>query len=78
MGLSKLSLHLHDKPGKEDIVEQIIHTALDRKIINYDVSLLTTGGCSVTMKKENMSPNLSYELYYKSIVKYIEKKTRDL
>jgi hydroxymethylglutaryl-CoA lyase len=78
MVLSKLSLHLHVKPGKEDIVEQIIHTALDRKIINYDVSLLTTGGCSVTMKKENMSPNLSYELYYKSIVKYIEKKTRDL
>ena len=71
---SKLSLHLHVKKGREDIVEKIIHKALDRKIIEFDVSLLETGGCSVTMNKNQIVPNLSYELYYKSLVNYIEEK----
>jgi isopropylmalate/homocitrate/citramalate synthase len=69
---NKLSLHLHVKKGREDIVEKIIHKALDRKIIDFDVSLLETGGCSVTMNKTQIAPNLSYELYYKSLVNYIE------
>jgi hypothetical protein len=70
---NKLSLHLHVKKGREDIVEEIIHKALDRKIIDFDVSLLETGGCSVTMNKNSIAPNLSYELYYKSLTSYIEK-----
>ena len=70
---NKLSLHLHVKKGREDIVEKIIHKALDRRIIDFDVSLLETGGCSVTMNKNQIAPNLSYELYYKSLVNYIEK-----
>ena len=69
---SKLSLHLHVKKGREDIVEKIIHKALDRRILDFDVSLLETGGCSVTMNKNQIAPNLSYELYYKSLVSYIE------
>lgn len=71
---SKFSLHLHVKNGREDIVEKIIHKALDRKIIDFDVSLLDTGGCSVTMDKGKLVPNLSYELYYKSLVNYMIKK----
>jgi len=70
---NKLSLHLHVKNGREDIVEKIIHKALDRRILDFDVSLLETGGCSVTMNKNQISPNLSYELYYKSLVNYIQK-----
>ena len=70
---SKISLHLHVKPGRENIIEKIIHKALDYKIINFDVSLLETGGCSVTMKKENLAPNLSYDLYYKALCNYILK-----
>jgi pyruvate/oxaloacetate carboxyltransferase len=69
----KLSLHLHVKNGSEDIVEKIIHKALDKRIIDFDVSLLETGGCSVTMNTNQIAPNLSYELYYKSLVNYIEK-----
>jgi isopropylmalate/homocitrate/citramalate synthase len=69
---NKLSLHLHVKNGREDIVEKIIHKALDRRILDFDVSLLETGGCSVTMNKNKIAPNLSYELYYKSLVNYIE------
>jgi len=74
---NKLSLHLHVKNGREDIVEKIIHKALDRRIIDFDVSLLETGGCSVTMNKNQIAPNLSYELYYKSLVNYIEEKIEE-
>jgi isopropylmalate/homocitrate/citramalate synthase len=70
---NKLSLHLHVKNGREDIVEKIIHKALDKKILDFDVSLLETGGCSVTMNKNQIAPNLSYYLYYKSLTSYIEK-----
>jgi isopropylmalate/homocitrate/citramalate synthase len=72
--MSKFSLHLHVKKNRENEVEKIIHRALDRKIINFDVSFLETGGCSVTMDKKNIVPNLSYELYYKALCNYIIKK----
>lgn len=70
---NKISLHLHVKPGNENEVEKIIHKALDYGIIEFDVSLLSSGGCSVTMDKNKLLPNLSYQLYYKSICDYIEK-----
>lgn len=70
---SKLSLHLHVKDDRVNEVENIIHKALDRKIVDYDVSILDTGGCSVTMEKKNLAPNLSYEQYYKFLVNYILK-----
>jgi len=68
---TNLSLHLHVKPGREDEVEKIIHKALDYGIIDFDVSILESGGCSVTMDKSKLAPNLSYDLYYKSICDYI-------
>jgi isopropylmalate/homocitrate/citramalate synthase len=73
--MSQLSLHLHVKPEREKIVEQIIHMALDKNITDFDVSLLETGGCSVTMDKNKIAPNLSYELYYQALCKYIIKRT---
>jgi hydroxymethylglutaryl-CoA lyase len=75
---SKFSLHLHVKSGKENEVEKIIHKALDRKIENFDVSMLESGGCSVTMDKNKLAPNLSYELYYKFVISYIVKKANSL
>lgn len=71
--LNNLSLHLHVKPGREDEVEKIIHTALDFGINSFDVSTLKSGGCSVTMKESDLAPNLSYELYYKSLATYLLK-----
>jgi hydroxymethylglutaryl-CoA lyase len=73
--IHKLSLHLHVKPGRENDVENIIYSALDRNIIDFDVSSLDSGGCSVTMEKHNIAENLSYELYYKSLCNYIMKNT---
>lgn len=68
---SKMSLHLHVKINRENEVENIIHKALDRKMINFDVSILESGGCSITIQKKDLAPNVSYDLYYKSLVNYI-------
>lgn len=73
--MSKISLHLHVHPDKINIIEQIIHMALDRKIKKFDLSNLKSGGCSVTMNKSRLSPNLSYDLFYQALCKYIIKKT---
>jgi len=69
----KFSLHLHVKPEREDEVEKIFHTALDYGIDEFDVSDLKTGGCSVTMDKNRLAPNLSYEQYYKFLTTYLMK-----
>jgi len=70
-----LSLHLHVQrlPERELEVEKIFHKALDRKINEFDVSILETGGCSVTIGKNKLAPNMSYEQYYKFLVNYIIK-----
>jgi hypothetical protein len=68
-----IGLHLHVKPGRENEVEEIIHTALDFGLINFDVSSLKSGGCSVTMNESELAPNLSYELYYKALTNYLLK-----
>jgi hypothetical protein len=72
---SKFSLHLHVNPNKIDETKYIMYRAFDRKINSFDVSLLDTGGCSVTINKKNILPNLSYDLFYKFIVDYIELKS---
>ena len=43
-------------------------------IRKFDVSLLETGGCTMTLGKSNTKPNLSYELYYKLLIDYIVSK----
>ena len=72
--MSQIALHLHVKKGREYTTEKIIHMALDRKIKDFDVSFLETGGCSVTMSRNELAPNLSYELYYKILYNYIMKR----
>ena len=48
----------------------------DKNIIEFDVSMLETGGCSVTMGSKT-KPNLSYNLYYKFLCDYIMDKIKD-
>lgn len=69
--LYKYCLHLHVKPGKEEQVESLIECALNYGVTNFDVSFIESGGCSVTINKQDLAPNLSYELFYKSLVNYI-------
>lgn len=68
---TKLSLHLHVRKDKELVTEELIHTALNLGVIDFDVSLLESGGCSVTIKNNKLAPNLNYDLYYKSLTTYI-------
>ena len=68
---NKLSLHLHVNKERISILEKIFYSAFDRNITLFDVSLLESGGCSVTMNKNKLLPNLSYELYYEYLFKYI-------
>lgn len=66
----KLSLQLNTKKNRIKELEKIIHSALDRRIINFDVAdseIITNN------KKIINLYNLSYEFYYKSLVKYIKK-----
>lgn len=73
LSFSKMSLHLHVKNERKHIVKQIIQMALSKKICSFDVSILDSGGCSVTMGEKDLAPNLSYELFYESLVDYIER-----
>ena len=72
---STFSLHLHVNQNTIKSAEKIFFTALDRNITLFDVSLLETGGCSVTMSQKQISPNLSYDLYYHLLLNYIMTKT---
>jgi hypothetical protein len=54
-------------------IEKIVHSALDNGITEFDVSELDTGGCSITMDKNKILPNLSYEQYYKFLTNYLMK-----
>jgi len=69
--IKKFSLHLHVRQEREDEVEKIFHSALDYGINEFDVSYLKSGGCSVTMNRNKIAPNMSYEQYYKFLTSYL-------
>jgi len=72
---SVFGLQLNIKQDREKNAEKIIHKALDKKITNFDVALLDTGGNSSSLDNSHLSSNLSYELYYKFLCKYIINKS---
>ena len=69
----KISLHLHTSDNIDNI-RDIVHYSLDKNIKKFDVSLIESGGCSVTMEQSKLKPNMSYELLYKLFDEYIGKK----
>jgi hydroxymethylglutaryl-CoA lyase len=69
--ITKFSMHLHVKPEREHIVEQLVFIALDNGINEFDVSELSTGGCSVTMDANKIAPNMNYEQYYRFLLNYL-------
>ena len=71
INIEKFSLHLHVKPEREDIVQELVFIALDNGINEFDVSELSTGGCSITMNNDKLAPNMNYEQYYKFLTNYI-------
>lgn len=73
----KLSLHLHIDNSSPDFytnLQKIFNASMDRKITHWDISLLETGGCVMTLDNCDIKPNLSYQLYYRLLVDYIVSK----
>ncbi len=60
----KLSLHLHVSDNYDNI-KKIIHYSLEKNINNFDISILNDGGCSVTIQKDKLNNNLTYEILEK-------------
>jgi isopropylmalate/homocitrate/citramalate synthase len=69
----KLSVHLHMSPQQMSNIEQILHYCFRSGIHKFDVSVLESGGCSVTMPSESLLPNLSYDTFHQILRKYKEK-----
>lgn len=71
LDITKFSLHLHVKPEREIDVQELMFIALDNGINEFDVSEFTSGGCSVTMDKNKIAPNMSYQQYYTFLTNYL-------
>ena len=71
--VSNLGIHLHTNEQNKHNTIEILHKAFDKKIAYYDVSVLQTGGCSVTMTSEKLASNLSYDLFYEALIRYMVK-----
>ncbi len=69
--MNKISLHLHADHTNAREVDNILRYSFMRGIRMFDVSSLSSGGCSRTMAVGKTKPNLSYELFYGSLEKYL-------
>ena len=69
---SKLSVHLHVSETNRENIRQILWYSFQKRIQKFDVSMVETGGCSVTMRPDQRLPNLSYKLFYHYLERYIE------
>jgi len=69
---SKLSLHLHVSETNQEEIRKILWHSFHKQIRKFDVSMVETGGCSVTMRPDQRLPNLSYDLFYHYLERYIE------
>jgi hydroxymethylglutaryl-CoA lyase len=62
--LTRFSLHLHQNMNSPETTYNIILYALKNKITLFDVSILNSGGCSVTIKNNNdLHANLNYSFF---------------
>jgi hypothetical protein len=71
LNIEKFSMHLHVNPKREREVEELVFIALDNGINEFDVSDLSSGGCSITIKSDNLLPNMNYDQYYKYLTNYL-------
>lgn len=70
--LSKISLHLHVSDSNMENLERILRYCFRNGIRRFDVSMMESGGCSVTMNRDKLLANLSYEQFYTILNKHID------
>ena len=69
---SKISLHLHVPDNNIENIRRILWYSFDKHVNKFDVSMVETGGCSVTMSRDKLLPNLSYDLFHRILDRYIQ------
>lgn len=69
---SRISVHLHIDEGNSANAKMILFACFRRGINRFDVSVISDGGCSVTMDKKQLKPNMSYEFFYEAFKEYYE------
>jgi hydroxymethylglutaryl-CoA lyase len=67
---SKISLHLHVNKQNVQEFNHIIKHSINNDINRFDVSIMESGGCSLTMPSSDLLPNASYELFDSLFTKY--------
>jgi len=70
--LSQISLHLHVSSSNLENLEYILRYCFRKGIRRFDISMIETGGCSVTMSKERLLSNMTYEQFYQILYKHID------
>jgi len=71
----KISIHLHYNDSNLDNVNKILWYCFSNGINKFDVSILHTGGCSITMPENGGNlRNLDYDTLFASFMRYLEYK----
>jgi isopropylmalate/homocitrate/citramalate synthase len=73
VSLTKFSLHLHISSENMENIEQILFYCFENNIHKFDVTLIETGGCPMTIHPDDLLPNLSYDLFFSILLNYITK-----
>jgi isopropylmalate/homocitrate/citramalate synthase len=71
-----ISLHLHVDTENIINLKNILFYCFDNNILKFDVSMINSGGCNITLNKEQMHNNLSYDLLLNTFNEYISNKIK--
>jgi len=71
---SKLSLHLHVKNDNIENIREIVYHAFSKNINKFDISCLETEGCYSVSSKKLPITNLTYDIFFDILLKYINRK----
>ena len=67
---SRISLHLHINRENEEEAKRILFACFERGINRFDVSVISEGGCSVTMDSSKLKSNMTYDFFYSVLEDY--------
>lgn len=71
---SKISVHLHISNENMETSKKILKYCFENEINKFDISTITTGGCSIAIENKKLLPNLSYGVFYSILYEYIYEK----
>ena len=69
---SYISLHLHVNSENAEEAKRILFACFQRGIHKFDASVISEGGCSVTMNTNQLKPNMTYDFFYTTLREYLE------